>query len=129
VAATPFEDIGQAEAERLLVEPLSLAADAEKPLRRDWRVAGRQAIERGDRLAETLVPAGAEVCALGLFHAAEGGLAPDPSPNGRPLRLLRGDAATVAAALARDGRGQAALGLALLVIPHALLAALLLLRR
>lgn len=108
--------------------PLPLAAGAGTPLRRDWRAAGRRELGGEDRLAETVVPPGAEVCAWGLFHAAEGGIAPDPSPEGRPLRLALGGAAQLAAALAREGRGRTLIALALLAVPHALLAALLLAR-
>ncbi len=126
-AAASFTEIGAEDLAAAMSEPLSLAADAEHPLRRDWHVAGRRELAPDDlsgRLAEVAVPEGAQVCALGLFHAAEGGVAPDPSPQGRPLRLIhlvQGDAA----ALAREGRGRIALGLGVLAAGHALLAALL----
>jgi hypothetical protein len=129
VARTAFEDLGKAKPEKILGGDPWLAADAKGAVRRDWRIAGRLAVEPRDRLAETAVAEGAEVCAIGLFHAAEGGVAPDPSPVGRRLRLLRGDAAMVTAALAREGRGRALLGLALLLVPSAVYAAFLLLRR
>jgi hypothetical protein len=129
VGSTPFEGLGPADWARVFGEALALAADVQGSLRKDFRVGGLQEVASGDRLAETVVPDGEEAVAIGLFHAAEGGVAPDPSPAGRPLRLLRGDAASAAAALARAGRREALAGLALLVIPPALLAAFVLLRR
>lgn len=125
VAATSFADLdAAAAAEASLAAPAAAArtADVDGAARGDWRLGGRRSVERGDRLLETVVPEGEEVCAIGLYHAAEGGVAPDASPQGRPLRLLRGGSEAAAALLAGDGRGQAAAGLALLVVSHAAIA-------
>jgi hypothetical protein len=127
VATTAFESLGLAQAGKIFGEAAALVADVQGAVRKDWRVGDRE-IDRGDRLAETVVPEGEEVCAIGLYRAAEGGVTPDVSPGGRPLRLLRGGGDQAAAALARDGRGHLATGILLLVLSHALLAAILLVR-
>ena len=127
VAATPFTRVDAARLGEVLGGAAALPTDIEGAVRRDWRVSGRQeGVGRGDRLAERVVAPGDEVCAIGLYRAAEGGVAPDASPGGGALRLLRGDGDAAAAALARDGRAMAFAGLALLVLSHALLAAWLL---
>ncbi len=128
VAATAFESLGLAQAGKIFGEAAALVADVQGAVRKDWRVGDRREVDRGDRLAESVVPEGEEVCAIGLYRAAEGGVAPDGSPGGRPLRLLRGGGDQAAAALARDGRGHLAAGILLLVLSHALLAAILLTR-
>ncbi len=123
VAATSFAELPS--------EEPALAADARGTLRRDWRSGGGGGlgvIPPSARLAETVLGEGDEVCAFGLYRAAEGGLAPDVSPGGKPLLLLRGGGGAAAAALARDGRRELWIGLAILLLPHAALAAFLLAR-
>jgi hypothetical protein len=86
-------------------------------------VGGRRSVEGSDRLVETVVAPGEEVCAIGLYRAAEGGLALDLSPEGRPLRLFRGGAGPAAAALAGDGRTETVVWIVLAALSLALPAA------
>jgi hypothetical protein len=98
LAETPFEDMTGLRA--VTAGSGEVLPDDEGAVRRDWRTAGDDfaLVPRRHQLTEAVVRDGEEVCAVGVYSAAEGGLVPDPSLG---LKLIRGDGEAVAQQMRR----------------------------
>lgn len=125
LAETAFEDMTGLRA--VTAGSGEVLPDDEGAVRRDWRLAGEDfaLVPRRHKLAEAVVRNDEEVCAIGVYSAAAGGLVPDPSVE---LKLIRGEQDAVGRRMRRREQPYTPGRITAFLVIHALLFGFLLLR-
>jgi hypothetical protein len=90
-------------------------AHAEASHRTDWQMVDKSIDVENSTLREEIIPIGEEICAIGVYSAAERALVPDLRQGSRN-RLIKGGARTGVWALRRQALGQLLGGLLLAVM-------------
>jgi hypothetical protein len=105
IQATAFEDMqGMAAIGKVWGLVKERIADDDGAVRKDWQMADKSYDISDSSLTERIVAPGDQVCAIGVYSAAKGGIVSDLSKGLN--KLLKGDARTSASSLRTQGIGQ-----------------------
>lgn len=98
IAQTQFEEMKGLNVGAIYHAVKDVITEADGDLRKDWCIGRVEELDEDHTLREEVVPAGEQVCAIGMYSSADNGLIPSRS-DGTPPRLVRGDPNAVAGTL------------------------------
>ena len=105
IEATTFEDMqGFAALGKVWGAVKERIADDDGTVRKDWRMIDKAYDISDSTLTEQIVAPGDQVCAIGVYSSAKGGMVSDLSKGLN--KLIKGDARTSASSLRTSGIGQ-----------------------